>query len=318
MTAYILRRVGMAVITIFLVSLIVFFAMRVLPGDPIYIILTAEQVQEITPEQVEVLKHEYGLDKPLMVQYFDWIWGAFHGEFGVSYRFDQEVGTLIAERIPVTFHLGIVAFILSCLLGVIAGILSAMRRGKWLDTVVTIFSNLGITVPVFWLGIMLIYVFALYWPILPPMGYVSPADGLWDSFTHIILPVICLAVVPMAAISRQTRSSVLEVLQQDYIRTAWSKGLRERVIIFRHALKNSLIPVITLAGLGVSTIFGGSVLIEKVFNIAGMGQLEVDAILRRDYMVTQTCTLLIASVVVFANLLVDLSYGWVDPRIRYR
>jgi peptide/nickel transport system permease protein len=318
MTAYIIRRLIQAIITLILVSILVFFAMRVLPGDPVYIILTAEQVQQITPEEVNAIKKEYGLDKPLPVQYINWIRDMFRGDLGTSIRFDTDVTTLIAERIPVTFHLGIVAFILGTLVGVLAGIISAMRRGSWLDTVVTVLANIGITVPVFWLGIMMIYVFALYLKVLPVLGYTSPFEDFWMSTKQIIMPVICLGVMPTAAIARQTRSSLLEVLQQDYIRTAWSKGLRERVIIFRHALKNSLIPVITLVGLGISSIFGGSVLIETVFNIPGMGQLAVNSILRRDYMVAQSVTLLMAFVVIIANMVIDLSYGWIDPRIRYR
>jgi peptide/nickel transport system permease protein len=318
MTAYIIRRLIQALITIILVSMVVFFAMRILPGDPVYVILTAEQVQQITPEEVQAIKKEYGLDKPLPLQYINWIGDVFHGDLGTSIRFDQDVTTLIWQRIPVTFHLGVVAFVLGTLIGVLAGIICAMRRGSWLDTIVTVLANIGITVPVFWLGIMMIYAFALYLKVLPVMGYTSPFDDFWLGTKQLVMPVICLGVMPTAAIARQTRSSLLEVLQQDYIRTAWSKGLRERVIIFRHALKNALIPVITLAGLGISSIFGGSVLIETVFTIPGMGQLAVNSILRRDYMVAQSVTLLMALVVIIANMLIDLSYGLVDPRIRYR
>jgi peptide/nickel transport system permease protein len=298
--------------------MLVFFALRILPGDPVYVILSAEQVQQITPEQVEAIKKEYGLDKPLIVQYANWIKDTLRGDLGTSMRFNQDVSLIIRQRMGPTLHLGVVAFIVSCILGILAGVISAIRRGSWLDTVVTVLANIGITVPVFWLGIMMIYLFALVLNWLPVMSYVPPTKGLWESTRHLIMPVICLAVTPTAAIARQTRSSMLEVLHQDYIRTAWSKGLRERMVVFRHALKNSLIPVITLAGLSIATIFGGQVLIESVFNINGMGTLIVTSLLRRDYIVVQATTMLITLIIIIANLLIDLSYGWVDPRIRYR
>jgi peptide/nickel transport system permease protein len=292
--------------------------MRLLPGDPIYLLLTTEEAQYISPEEVAALKHEFGLDKPLIIQYFDWISGVFHGDLGTSIRFQIDVAELIFERVPITFHLGVLAFIIAHLAGITAGVICAVRRGGWLDTLVTTLANIGITVPVFWLGIMMIYLFALYFDWLPVMGYTSPFDDFWKSTRQLVMPVFCLAITPMASTARQTRSSMLEVMQQDYIRTAWSKGLVERVVIFRHALKNGLIPVLTLAGLHLSVIIGGSVLIEQVFNIPGMGRLAVNAVFTRDYLVAQGVVFIIAIAIVLANLAVDLSYGWLDPRIRYR
>jgi peptide/nickel transport system permease protein len=184
--------------------------------------------------------------------------------------------------------------------------------------VLTVLANAGIAIPIFWLGIMMIYLFALDLRWLPVMGYTSPFVDFWKSTKQLIMPVICISVMPLASTVRQTRSSVLEIMRQDYIRTAWSKGLRERVVVIRHTLKNSLIPVITLAGMGISTIIGGSVLIEQVFNIPGMGRLAVSAVMNLDYPLAQAVALIIAVAVVVSNLIVDLSYGWLDPRIRYR
>jgi peptide/nickel transport system permease protein len=318
MITYITRRFIQAIFVLLLVSIIVFLALRLLPGDPIYLLLTSEELQTKTEEEVQVLRHEYGLDKPLIVQYFDWLYGVLHGDFGTSIRFHFSVGGLMLERIPLTLHLGILAFILAHVAGIGVGVVSAVRRGKWLDTVVTILANIGITIPIFWLGIMMIYLFAVYLKWLPVMGYTSPFTDFWMSTKQLIMPVICLAVLPMASAARQTRSSMLEVMHQDYIRTAWSKGLKERAVVTRHALKNGLIPVFTLAGLALSTIIGGSVLIETVFNIPGMGRLAVDSVLNRDYLVTQGITVVIAAAIILVNLLIDISYGWLDPRVRYK
>ena len=318
MITFIIRRCIQAVFVLLLVSIIVFLALRLLPGDPIYLLLTSEEVQTKTPEEIQLLRHEYGLDKTLIVQYFDWLYGVLHGDFGTSIRFHFSVGGLMRERIPLTIHLGILAFILSQVAGIGAGVISAVRRGKWLDTFVTVLANIGITIPTFWLGIMMIYLFAVYLKWLPVMGYTSPFTDFWLSTRQLIMPVICLAVLPMASAARQTRSSMLEVMQQDYIRTAWSKGLKEQAVIVKHALKNGLIPIFTLAGLQLSTIVGGSVLVETVFNIPGMGRLAVASVLNRDYQVTQGITMVIAAAIILINLLIDISYGWLDPRVRYR
>lgn len=319
MTAYIIRRIIQAVFVLLLVSAIVFIALHILPGDPIYMLMTSEEVAERSEEEIQALRHQYGLDKPIIVQYFDWLGGVLRGDFGESIRFKFSVGGLMLERIPLTLHLGILAFIIAHVLGIAAGIICAVRRGKWLDTVVTVFANIGITVPIFWLGIMMIYLFSLYLHWLPATGgYTSPFEDFWMNTKQLIMPVICLAIMPMASTARQTRSSMLEVMYQDYIRTAWSKGLKERAIIIKHAMKNGLMPVLTLAGLHLSTIIGGSVLIEQVFNIPGMGRLAVDSLFARDYLAIQGVTMVVAGVIVLINLLVDIAYGWLDPRVRYR
>jgi peptide/nickel transport system permease protein len=319
MTTYIIRRLFIAVLILFLVTLIVFFAMRLLPGDPLIIFLgqQAGSGSTITEKELEVLRHEYGLDKPIMVQYANWVFGILQGDLGTSINYHENVGKLLLERFPITLQLGLAAYVIGNALGILLGLLAAIRRGTWIDTVTTAFANVGITVPVFWLGILLMYAFGLRLGWLPIAGFTSPFDNFWLSLKQMVMPVICLAITGLAFIARQTRSSMLEVVKQDYIRTAWSKGLRERTIIIRHALKNSLIPVITLLGIGIGIVFGGSVLVETVFAIPGVGRLLVTSVFAQDYVVVQSGTLVIATIIILANLIVDIAYGWLDPRIRY-
>jgi peptide/nickel transport system permease protein len=295
----------------------VFLAMRLLPGDPIMMLVSESESRELTEQQIALLKQQYGMDKPMIVQYFNWLGGIFHGDLGQSIMYRAPVASEILRRIPVTLNLGIIAFIIGVTIGISAGILCAIRRGRFTDTLVTTLSNIGITVPAFWLGLMMIYVFGLYFHWLPVQGYTSPFTNFWLNVKQMIMPVICLALFPIASNSRQTRSSMLEVMSQDYIRTAWSKGLRERIIITRHALKNGLIPVITMSAMGLSMIIGGSVVIETVFNIPGMGRLAVTAITNHDYPFVQGIVLIIATFIMVVNLVVDLAYGWLDPRIRF-
>jgi peptide/nickel transport system permease protein len=317
MGTYILRRLIQSVFVIILVTFLVFIVIRLLPGDPILIYLSQQEVDTLNVEQLEKIRAEFGLDKPLPEQYFNWINNMFHGDLGISLLYREKVSTLIAERFPVTLNLGILAYIFSHILGVVFGAISALRRGSRTDTGVTVLANLGITVPIFWLGILLIYFFGLRLDYLPRFGYVSPTADLVENIRHSILPIVCLGIFPVASVARQTRSSILEVVRQDYIRTAWAKGLRERVIVTKHVLKNGLIPVVTLSGIGLSIILGGSVLVEKVFNIPGMGRLSVEAVLGQDYAIIQAFILITAAIVVLVNLLVDISYGWLDPRVRY-
>jgi peptide/nickel transport system permease protein len=251
------------------------------------------------------------------VQYVNWLGDVLRGNLGRSIILRSSVNQEIASALPKTLYMGSIAFVLSILFGIPLGVIAAVRRGKWVDTLSTLLANLGVTAPVFWVGIILVLIFGLYLRWFPIQGFVWPGDNLWKSLASIVMPVFCLMLYPMATIARQTRSAMLEVIRQDYIRTAWAKGLTERMIIIKHAARNSVIPVITLIGLNIRQIFGGQVLVEKVFNIPGMGRLSVDALFSQDYAIVQGVILVIALVVVFANLLVDLSYGWIDPRIRY-
>jgi peptide/nickel transport system permease protein len=318
MTAYIIRRVFQGFIVLIIMTLIVFFAMRLLPGDPL-VIFMGQQASSgaMSEEAMSAMRHEYGLDKPIMVQYFDWIGGVFRGDLGKSIYYHQNVGDLLGQRFPITLHLGVLAFILSNVIGVLLGVFAGVRRGTWIDTVATTLANIGITIPVFWLGILLIYTLGLKLNWLPIYGYTSPFDDFWQSMRQSVMPVFCLSITGMAYTARQMRSSVLEVVRQDYIRTAWSKGLAERRIIMRHALKNSIIPVITLMGIGLGMVFGGAVLVENVFAIPGIGRLLVTSVFAQDYIVVQSATLVIAAIIIMINLIVDISYGWFDPRIRY-
>lgn len=308
----------LALVTLVLVTLAVFFVMRLLPGDPLLIYMAQSAELDTMPQEaLAALRHEYGLDKPIIVQYFDWIWGILHGDFGTSIFYREKVGTLMLERFPITLHLGLLALICSVTVGLAIGLIAAVRRGQWPDKVFTPLTYLGVTVPVFWLGILMIYFFGLRLRWLPIAGYTSPLDDFWLSTRQVVMPVICLSVYGLASNARQMRSSMLEVIHQDYIRTAWAKGLSERKIILRHALKNSLIPIITLMGMGVGMIFGGSVIVETVFAIPGIGRLLVSSIFGQDYVVVQAITFVIAFIVLLVNLLVDISYAWFDPRIRY-
>jgi peptide/nickel transport system permease protein len=317
MISFTIRRFIQSIVVLILVTVIVFVAMRLLPGDPIRMLITASEESSYTEEQMAHLRAENGLDKPMVVQYFNWIGGIFKGDLGKSILDRLPVTTEIFKRLPITVHIGGIAFIIGLILGIPLGIIAAVRRGTWLDTVVTTIANLGITVPHFWLGIILVYFFGLTLEWLPVMGYTSPFDDFWLSTKQIIMPVICLAVFPIASTARQTRSSMLEVMRQDYIRTAWAKGLRERVVIFKHALKNGLIPVITLTGMGIPILVGGAVLVETVFNIPGMGRLAITSVLNQDYPYVQAIVLIVAAVVLFTNFIIELTYGWIDPRIRY-
>ncbi len=319
MIAYIIRRLLWGLVVLFLVSLIVFFSLRLIPGDPvlIYAAQLSSGGSSISEEQLDKMRVEYGLDKPVPVQYANWLKGVVTGDLGESIRYHQDVGKLLLQKFPPTLFLGLVSVILSTILGALFGLIAAIRRGKWIDSVVTFFSYIGLCIPVFMLAMLLIYVLGLKLGWLPITGYVAPWKNFGMSVQYSIMPVICLAMVPLAVTARQMRSSVLEVNNMDYVRTAWSKGLRERVIVTRHILKNSLIPVVTMLGISVGLVFGGSVIIETMFAVPGVGQLLVSSIFARDYVVIQGGTLVIAAVVIFVNLVVDISYGWFDPRIRY-
>ncbi len=318
MASFIIRRLLLALLTLLLVSLAVFFVMRLLPGDPLLIYMAQNMEFDTMPhEALEALRHEFGLDKPIMVQYFHWISDIIRGNFGTSIFYREKVGKLMLERFPVTLHLGLLSLLCSVFLGLSVGLIAAVRRGRWPDKVLTPLTYLGVTVPVFWLGILMIYIFGLKLHWLPIAGYTSPFENFWLSTRQVIMPVICLAVFSLAANARQMRSSMLEVIHQDYIRTAWAKGLSENRIILKHALKNSLIPVITLMGMGVSMVFGGSVIVETVFAIPGIGRLLVSSIFGQDYVVVQAITFVIAAIVLVVNLIVDISYAWLNPKIRY-
>jgi peptide/nickel transport system permease protein len=309
----------MGILVLVLVSVLIFSFMHLLPGDPLYLFVDPTTAGDLEEEARQALMHQYGLDQSLPMQYINWINGILHGDLGKSTATNGEsVNALISERLPTTAYMGILALILGSLTGITLGTVCALRRGKWIDTCFTVIANIGITMPSFFVGMILIYIFTykLGW-LRAPLGYVSPFTDFGVNIRQIILPVFVLSIFLTASLTRQTRSCMLEVIQQDYIRTAWAKGLREKLIIVRHTLKNGLIPVVTTMGLHVSLIFGGTVVIETVFNIPGMGRLMRDALFGYDYQVVQSGVLIIATIIVIVNIIVDISYGWFDPRIRY-
>ncbi len=317
MITYIIRRLIQAVFILLILTFVVYGVMRLVPGDPLLMYLGATDIEALSEEALEQARIDLGLDKSLPHQYIIWLGDVFQGDWGKSFHSKAPVLELIGDRFPITTHLAVVSFFFSTIIGITLGIIAAVRRGKWADTVATLIANTAITIPIFWLGLILILIFGLYLDLLPTAGYTSPLDDFWLSTQKIIMPCICLMIGSLGANARLTRTSMLEVVRQDYIRTAWSKGLKERAIIVKHALKNSLIPVVTVMGLQIRFIFGGAVLVEQVFAIPGMGRLLVEAVIGKDFLVVQGAVLVIGVIVVLVNLLVDISYGWLDPRVRY-
>lgn len=313
MLSFITRRLIQTVFVVLLLTLLTFLMLQLVPGDPALSMLG----QGASPGQVDALRHELWLDKPVLEQYAHWLSNALQGNLGKSIGDNEKVVDLISRCLPVTAYLSFIAIIFGTIFGILAGILSAVRRSSILDSVISFFANVGIAIPVFWLGIEGIYFFGLKLSWLSIQGFTWPNHDLLKSIKQTILPVFCLAVPNLAVMARQTRSSMLEVIHQDYVRTAMSKGLRERAVVLNHAMKNALIPVVTLLGLNVRIIVGGSMLVETVFNIPGMGRLLVTAAFNKNFPVLQGGALLTGLVVCLANLIVDISYGWLDPRIRY-
>ncbi len=313
MTTFIIRRLIQTVAVLLIVTIVSFLLLHLTPGDPAAAMLGTDA----TMEQIKALQKQLWLDQPVAVQYIHWLSNVLHGELGISIMFRDPMIDMFAARLPITLYLSAIALALSILLGIAAGIVCAIRRGGILDQLVSLFANVGVAIPVFWLGILGIYVFGFRLGWLPIQGWTSPLDNFMESLKGTIMPVILLAIPGVAVLARQTRSSMLEVVHQDYIRTAFAKGLTEKIVILRHALKNALIPVVTLLGLQVRILVGGSVLVETVFNIPGMGRLLVAGALNKDFLIVQGGVLLIGTLVCLVNLLVDISYGWLDPRFRY-
>ncbi len=331
MSTYIARRLLLLVPTLLGVSVIVFLFIRLIPGDPATAILR----ESATAEQVAELNQKLGLDKPLPVQYVEYMSRIVQGDLGEGFFTRLAVGDQLKLKFPATAELAVSAMLIATILGVLLGILAAIRRGSPFDYGTMTASLVGVSMPIFWLGLMLIYLFAvnLHW--LPPSTRGDPPDSVRTGFyildyllsldldgalralRHLALPALVLATVPLAVIARQTRSAMLEVLGQDFVRTARAKGLRGRVVIARHVLKNAMLPVITVVGLQTGALLSGAVLTETVFSWPGMGTYVLEAILARDYPVVQSIVLVFALIFVIVNLLVDVSYAWLDPRIKY-
>ncbi len=315
MQRYILRRLVTLIPTIVLISFISFSIILLLPGDPALAILGPERAAD--REAYEKIRLELGLDKPLPLQYLDWAGKAIRGDLGISIRNQQPVLNGIAERLVPTLVLSFSAMLLGLLIAVPAGVISAIRPNSKADVASTFFALSGVAVPHFWLGILLIFIFAVWLRWLPPSGFVSPLEDLGASLKLLILPTFTLATGVAAVIMRQVRSALIEVMQLDYITTARAKGLREAVVVWRHALKNALIPVVTIIGLQTGRLLGGAVVVETIFSIPGVGRLAIDSIHFRDFPMVQGVILVLAMAVLIANLITDVVYAYIDPRIRY-
>jgi peptide/nickel transport system permease protein len=357
MTTYIFRRLLLSIPVLFGILFATFALGRLIPGDPCRAMLGEKATDVVCNEFI----HRHGLDKPIPVQFGIYIGEVLQGDFGRSFRFSMPVTDLLIERMPITIELSFAALLVSLLVGIPLGVISAVKHNSWVDVLTMMWANTGVSMPVFWLGLMLAYVFALALkdtPLqLPPSGRLSPGvltDPFWDvwglnlrsgtalftimdfisrmnilnavlsanfellgdALKHMILPAVALATIPMALIARMSRSAMLEVLGQDYIRTARAKGLRQTTVIMKHAFRNALLPLVTVVGLSLGGLLGGAVLTETVFNLSGVGRILYEAITARDYGIVQAFTLVIAMFFVALNLIVDVSYAYLDPRIR--
>ncbi|WP_341991051.1 ABC transporter permease [Azorhizobium sp. AG788] len=313
MLAYTIRRVLAAIPVMGVVALFVFLLLRLTPGDPAAIIAG----DMATPAQLEAIRTSLGLNQPVAIQFITWIGQLLQGDLGTSLISKTPVTTLIHQRLAPTLSLALVTMALSIVIAVPMGVLAAWKHGTWIDNLVMAFSVLGFSVPVFVIGYVLIQVFAIELRWFPVQGFTPIEKGLGPFLQRATLPAFTLASIYIALIARMTRASLLEVLDEDYIRTARAKGVGEQLVLFRHALRNAAVPILTVIGTGFALLISGVVVTESVFNIPGLGRLIVDAVLARDYPVIQGLILLTSGIYVFVNLLVDLSYSLLDPRIRY-
>jgi peptide/nickel transport system permease protein len=310
---YLLQRLATIVPTLFFVSVLIFGLQQLLPGDPA-IALAGE---ERDPETIRYLRERFHLDEPLPVRYWHWASGVLQGDLGESVRIQKPVMELILEKLPVTIQLATMAMLIALVIGITAGVISAVKKDTWLDYAANVFALWGLSTPNFWLGILLILLFAVQLGWLPASGYVSPFEDLKANLSAMIMPAFVLGNAIAAVLMRHTRSAMLQVLSSDYVRTARAKGLDERVVVLKHALRNALIPVITLGALEFGTLLSGAVLTEQVFTIPGFGKLIVDAVFNRDYLVVQGVVLFTATVYIMLNLLADVAYFVVNPRMRH-
>ncbi|WP_017185806.1 ABC transporter permease [Alkalibacillus haloalkaliphilus] len=312
MLSFLLRRAGLMIVILFFVSVIVFSLVNVLPGDPALMILG----QEATDESLEALREDMGLNDPLIMQYFAWVGDLLQGDFGQSFRDNTEVSSLLAEKVPITLQLTVMSFAIAVLIAIPAGVISATRKGTLWDSSATLFALSGVSLPPFWLGILLIFIFAVTLGWFPPSGYVPITENVAQSLWYMLLPAVALGVRLSAELTRMLRSSLLEVLGSDYIRTGYAKGLLERAVVYGHALRNSILPVITVSALQFAAFLGGTVITEEIFNIPGLGQLLVTSIQTRDFPVLQGAVMFMALAVILINFLTDVLYSILDPRIK--
>jgi peptide/nickel transport system permease protein len=318
MRGYLAKRLLLVIPTLLGVASVVFVIMRVIPGDVALLILGGDDGGRIDRAQLAAMHRQLGLDQPLLVQFGHWLWGVLHFDFGNSLWTGRPVMEELVVRLPLSLELAVLATIVSVLLAIPLGMVAALRQDTWVDYVVRVISIGGLAIPSFWVGILIILLLVIYFGWGPPLEYTLPWVDPWANFQQMIWPVVTVGYRYAAVTTRMTRSTLLEVLRDDYIRTAWAKGLGERAVVFRHALKNAMLPVITLIGTEFAFLIGGLVVTETVFTLNGVGRFVVDAVAHRDYPVVQALVFVIAFGFVVVNLLIDLTYAWFDPRIRYR
>ncbi len=312
MLSYFLRRVAIAIPTILLISIFVFALQKLLPGDPLLVLAGEER----DPEVLEFLREKYRLNDPIPVQYITWVGNALQGDLGTSFRTNQPVTELIGQKLPVTIQLAIMSLIFAVLIGIPAGILSAYKKGTLTDYIANIVALSGLSIPNFWLGIMLILLVSVKWQLLPASGYVPLSEYFWLSIKTMLMPAFVLGTALAATLMRHTRSAMLGVLTSDYVRTARAKGLSERKVVLKHAFRNALTPIVTLTALLFGELIAGAVLTEQIFTIPGFGKLVVDAVFNRDYAVVQGIVLVTAVGFIIMNLLADMAYFLLNPRLR--
>ena len=319
MKTYALRRLGLFIPTLILTTLIVCVLFFLVPGDAALVILTGEEgAGAVTDEDIARMRHELGLDRPIHVQYGSWIWGILRGDLGTSIWYQTPVIDELKDKFVVTVELSIFGIAMAFLMAVPLGIISAVKQDTWPDYVSRIVSLVGIALPTFWLSILMVYFLAYTFNWLPPLGYASLWEDPWLNLEQLFFPALAIAFHDLAFTARVTRSSMLEVLREDYMRTARAKGLKEMAVVGRHALKSAILPVVTVSGYQFARALGGVIIVETIFVVPGLGRLVIESILHRDFVVLQAVILLTAAVVLTLNLVIDLLYGILDPRIRYQ
>lgn len=312
MGRFLLRRLGQAAVTVWLITLIVFLVVYFIPGDPVTVMLGSQG----TPQEAATLRHEFGLDKPVYVRYWIWLWQALHLDLGNSVLLGNSVVSEVVAAFPVTFELACLALLLALLISLPTGVLAGVRQNTWVDFVARSISFLGQSIPGFWLGLMLIWLFGVHFEIFPTYGYTYPQNNLLQNLRGMVLPSFTLGVYVSAPLTRYLRASVIRAIGEDYVLTARSKGITARQVLLRHVVRNSLIPFVTQLGLQLVYLTGGAVIIEQVFSLPGIGQLAFTAFANRDYPIIQGVVLLLACGFVLVSLLVDILYSVLDPRIR--
>ena len=315
MKTYVAQRLAIAVLTLLGMSLVIFTLLRLAPGDIVDILFSTAGY--VSPSEKQAIMQELGMDRPYWVQYLDWLRQIVTGDMGKSYRYDLPAWQIIRPLLPVTIELAALSMLVSVLLGVPTGVISAVRQDSTLDYVLRVISLAGLSMPAFWLGMVIILTLVTWLQWIPPLTYVSPTENFMLHAVQFALPALAVGYRSSALIMRITRSALLEVLREDYIRTAWAKGQTGRIVVWRHALKNAMLPVVTVIGIEFAFLIGGLVVTETVFNLPGVARFLVQAILWRDYPIVQNLVMFIAIVVILSNLLVDMLYGVLDPRVRY-